>query len=116
MFKLAGYEIDAVIHTGRRSTVYRARRLADERPVIIKIPTQEFPSPEDLHRLRHEFAIGSAIDERHVIHYHALEAHYHGLALVEEDFGAVVLEMAIPAGGFDLTTFLPIALNSRSMV
>jgi predicted ATPase len=111
MITLSGYDIGERLHTGTRSTVVRARRSADLQPVILKIPTPEFPSPEDLNRLRHEFSIGRAIDDRHVIHYDALEDYHHGLALVEEDFGAVALATVIPEGGFELAAFLQIALQ-----
>ncbi len=89
MITLSGYDIHELLHTGTRSTVFRARRFVDQQPVILKIPAPEFPSREDLNRLRHEFSIGRAIDNRHVIHYDAIEDYHHGLALVEEDFGAV---------------------------
>jgi serine/threonine protein kinase len=69
MITLSGYDIGERLHTGTRSTVFRAHRSADQQPVIIKIPTPEFPSREDLNRLRHEFSIGRAIDDCHVIHY-----------------------------------------------
>src|SRR5215831_5227593 len=88
MLTLAGYEIHEQLSTSTRSQIFRARRSADQQPVIIKIPSPEFPSPQDLSRFRHEFDMGRAIDAPHVIHYYAIEDYSHGLALIEEDFGA----------------------------
>jgi serine/threonine protein kinase len=109
MLKLPGYEIHAPLYAGTRSQIFRGHRSADQQPVVIKIVAQDFPSPQALNRLRHEFAIGSSIDDPHIMHYYALEDYRHGLALITEDFGAVALAQVMPVGGFDLTAFLPIA-------
>jgi len=111
MLKLSGYEIHEQLYTGTRSQIFRARRSVGQQPVIIKIAAQEFPSPQALTRLHHEFDIGSTIDAPHVIHYYALEDSLHGLALIAEDFGAEALALMIPARGFDHTAFLPIAIQ-----
>jgi serine/threonine protein kinase len=91
MLKLSGYEIHEQLSIGTRSQIFRARRSADQQPVVIKIPAPEFPSPQDLSRFRHEFDVGRSIDAPHVMHYYALEDYSPGLALIEEDFGAEAL-------------------------
>jgi predicted ATPase/transcriptional regulator with GAF, ATPase, and Fis domain len=111
MLKLSGYEIHEQLSTSTRSQIFRARRSADQQPVIIKIPAPEFPTPQDLSRFRHEFDMGGAIDDPHVIHYDALEDYSHGLALIQEDFGAEALAQVIPARGLELSAFLPIAMQ-----
>jgi serine/threonine protein kinase len=111
MLKLAGYEIHEQLSTSTRSQLFRARRSAGQQPVVIKIPAPEFPSPQELTRIRHEFDMGRAIDDPHVIHYDALEDSRHGLALIEEDFGAEALAQVIPGRGLELCAFLPIAIQ-----
>ena len=111
MLMLSGYEIHEQLSTSVRSQVFRALRSVDQQPVIIKIAAHEFPSPEALTRLRHEFDVGRTIADSHVLHYYALEDARHGLALIAEDFGATALAQVIPARGFALTTFLRLALQ-----
>ena len=70
---LAGYDIIAQIYKGRRSAIFRALRSRDQQPVILKTPTTDFPIAEHIARLRHEFALGSALADTHIILYHAFE-------------------------------------------
>ena len=111
MLTLSGYDIHAQLSTGTHSQIFRARRCADQQPVAIKIAAQECPSLQALNRLRHEFDIGSTIDSPHVVHYYALEDYPHGLALIAEDCGRRALAQVMPARGFALSAFLPIALQ-----
>ena len=72
MSMLAGYDIIAQIYKGRRSAIFRALRSRDQKPVILKTPITDFPIAEHIARLRHEFALGSALADTHIILYHAL--------------------------------------------
>ena len=63
-FALEGYEIEEEpVHVGHRSLVVRARRLSDQRNVILKTTASARPSPSASSRLEHEHAIGSRIAE-----------------------------------------------------
>src|SRR5215510_8412394 len=111
MFMLAGYDSIAQIYKGRRSAIFRALRSRDQQPVILKTPITDFPIVEHIARLRHEFALGSPLADPHTILYHAFDDSPDGPFLVTEDFDAVVLEHLIPEDGFELITFLHIALQ-----
>jgi len=73
MIMLAGYDIIAQLYKGRRSAIFRAVRSRDQQPVILKAPITDFPIAEHITRLRHEFALGSALADSHTILYHAFE-------------------------------------------
>ena len=108
---LAGYDIIAQIYKGKRSAIFRALKSRDQQPVILKSPITDFPIAEHIARLRHEFALGSALADPHIILYHAFEDSPDGPFLVAEDFDAVALVPLIPEDGFELTTFLHIAVQ-----
>jgi serine/threonine protein kinase len=111
MIILAGYDIIAQLYKGRRSAIFRALRSRDQRLVILKTPITDFPIVEHIARLRHEFALGSALADPHIILYHTFEDPPDGPFLVAEDFDAVALAHLIPHDGFELTAFLHIAIQ-----
>jgi len=111
MIMLAGYDIIAQLYKGRRSAIFRALRSRDQTPVILKTPITDFPIAEHIARLRHEFALGSALTDPHIILYHTFEDSPAGPFLVAEDFDAVALVHLIPEDGFELTAFLHLAVQ-----
>ncbi len=110
MMKQAGYEIRDCLYKGSRSKVYRALRQQDQTEVILKVHAHEFPRQAEVARFRREYEIGQHFQHEHIVRYLGLEQHHHGLALVIEDFGGVSLLEVIPEAGFELATFLDIAL------
>src|SRR3989304_7804934 len=54
---IPGYEVGAAIHQSRLRSIYRAKRLADDLPVVIKTLNAEYPSKQDVAGLRREFHI-----------------------------------------------------------
>ncbi len=100
MIQLPNYDIDAQLYQGKRSTVLRAGRVQDGQSVVIKIPTNEFPTNKDLEKLQHEFDVGRRLQDCHIVRCYALEPYRQGFALIEEDFGAVGLSEIIPDDGW----------------
>ena len=108
---VAGYTFGDLIYRGHRSSVYRGVRQSDSRPVIIKLPSQDFPSPRINGRLEREYEIGKSFNNPHIIRYYALEKYEYNLALILEDSDAVSLKRALPVNGFDIRSFLSIAIQ-----
>src|ERR1051325_10930219 len=76
---LGGYEIGPLIHQSRLRSVYRATRLADGLPVIIKTLKAEYPSKQDVAALRREFHIIELLKPVDgIIRSYTLEAHGNG--------------------------------------
>ena len=76
---LPGYEIGPLIHQSSLRSVYRATRLIDGLPVIIKTLKAEYPSKQDVAALRREFHIIEHLKPvEGIIRAHALEAYGNG--------------------------------------
>lgn len=57
MLAIAGYKINEKLYSSEKVTIYRAIRLSDNLPVVIKLLAKEFPNEEEIARLKHEFEI-----------------------------------------------------------
>ncbi|WP_437494277.1 AAA family ATPase [Sorangium sp. So ce1014] len=86
------YAISETLHKGQRTSLLRAVRSADGRPVILKVLDPRRSRPQDIERLKHEYAIGKMLSHEAILAPLALET-YEGLpALVLEDFGGESLD------------------------
>ena len=91
MIDMSDYRAIEQIHDGLRSRVYRGVRASDQRPVIIKVHRDEFPSFVELGQYRNHYTITSNLDIPGVERPLALERHGNGFAIVSADTGAVSL-------------------------
>ncbi len=57
MIKLSGYQITEKIYEGHNSKIYRGIRNSNNKPVVIKLPDKEYPSPDQLARFKQEFQL-----------------------------------------------------------
>lgn len=98
-----GYRVSELLHEGPKTSVFRALRLGDERPVIIKIHTEEYPSARDLAAFEHAFALGERLSDCDgVIKHLELVKERSELALVTEDVGAASMDTLIGPRGLRL--------------
>jgi len=107
-----GYAAVQRIYEGARSSAYRARRIADDRAVILKVSNPcETTLDESLARLHHELAVLSTIRSDRVIR--ALEVTTFGKAavLVVEDFGGESLDRYLARARFTLADTLGLAVG-----
>ena len=111
MVDLSSYQIIEQIHKGDHSVIYRARRLRDDVPVIIKRHRTDYPSAADLTRYSREVQIGQQLEGQGIIKYYGLEKFRHSLAVITEDIGGTALKNVIPATGMEILTFLDIAVE-----
>ncbi|MEG3880906.1 serine/threonine-protein kinase PknK, partial [Microcoleus sp. herbarium7] len=110
---LLGYKITTSISDGFNTSVYRGIRQSDEEPVIIKILKAEFPTLEQITRLKNEYKITQHLHVGNIVKYYSLETCQNRLALVVEDFGGHSLNQII-SKKFDLTAFLSIGIQLAS--
>jgi len=92
MVTLAGYENFVQIHDSSNSQVYRAWRVADRRPVIVKFLNRHYPTPEQIRRYKQEYQLTSQLDSPGIVKVYSLEEWQRSLAMVLEDFGGVSLK------------------------
>ena len=111
---LPGYRIDDCIGRSRLRAVYRAVRLADGLPVVVKTLDAEYPARQDLAALRREFHVIERLrGVAGVIRAHALLPHGSGnLALVLEAFGTSLADQAahLRRGASRLERFFAVAI------
>ena len=112
MVALAGYEDFIQTHDGANSQVYRARRIGDNRPVILKFLNQDYPTPEQIRRYKQEYYLTRQLDSPSIIKAYQLEEWQGGYAIALEDFGAISLEQWLRQGEkLSLPEFLLLAIS-----
>ena len=111
---IAGYNIIEVIYEGTTTVVYRALTNSEQTSVIIKTLKAEYPTIEELTRLRHEYKTLQTLEIEGIVKPLALESYQNGLALILSDFGGESIKKIIFAQKFELTNFLEIAIQLAS--
>ncbi|CAN99308.1 Protein kinase [Sorangium cellulosum So ce56] len=108
-FDLPGHVVEQLIHEGGKTQVYRGRRAADQRPVVIKTLKGEHPSVRDLALLRHEFSLLRDLDLESVVRVCSLERTRGGLALVTEAVEGTTLRAILDDRRLDLRAALALS-------
>lgn len=111
MIAISGYQFGELIHESGTSLVYRGRRRADDKPVILKTLKDPYPSPEQIARIKNEYQIINSLDLRGVIKAYGLEKNQQRWVLVLEDFGGTSLAHLQLAGNLTLTNFFTLAIR-----
>ncbi|MBG1266575.1 hybrid sensor histidine kinase/response regulator [Nostoc sp. WHI] len=112
---LPGYNFIEALHEGVNTVIYRASKQSDQTFVIVKALKAEYPSLEELTRLRHEYKMSNIIvDIEGIVKSLALENHHNGLALILADFGGESLKKYTSDRQLSLTEFLKIAIQLAS--
>ena len=110
---LPGYQITASISEGLNTSVYRGIRESDEQPVIIKILKAEFPTLEEITRLKNEYKITQHLQVETIVKSYSLETYQNRFALILEDFGGQSLSQIL-SKRLNLTAFLNIGIQLTS--
>ncbi|WP_437917135.1 AAA family ATPase [Sorangium sp. So ce302] len=115
MSAVSRYTITETLHEGQWTRLLRAVRSADGLPVILKVLDPRRSRPQDIERLKNEYAIGKPLDHEAVVAPLALETHEGLPALVMEDFGGESLDHLIGAP-MDAERFLELAVRIAACV
>lgn len=91
MFNLAEYQVHELLYQSSTTSVLRARRIRDQRSVLLKRPGTERPESRDLARLRHEYALLHDLHIPGVIQCLGIEGQGSELTLILEDAGGTAL-------------------------
>ena len=57
------YQLGTLLYSSPQSLVYRASRISDALPVVVKILNREFPSPEEIVRFKYEYDLCTSSSE-----------------------------------------------------
>lgn len=110
MIVLPGYKITSQIISGVRTVIYRGIREKDEQPIVVKLLKSEYPTLEELARLRQEYTILEDVACPGIVKPYSLEKYQNGYALILEDIGGKALNMVLSEGKYPLTECLRIAM------
>lgn len=117
---IAGYNLLDVLYEAGSTCIYRAKAASksglEATSVIIKTLKAEYPTIDQLARLRHEYQILQDLEIEEVAKPLALENCRNGLALVLPDFDGEPLAKAIAAGRLELNKFLLIAIRLAAIL
>ncbi|HEY9876155.1 MAG TPA: AAA family ATPase [Candidatus Obscuribacterales bacterium] len=113
---IPGYNLLETIYEGVNTLIYRASRDSDSTSVIIKTLKAEYPTIEELTRLRHEYQILQNLEIEGIVKPLALENFQNGLALILPDFEGESLKIFISNRQIDLNLFLKIAIQITSVI
>ncbi len=117
LMTIPGYHITKVIDEGLNTIVYQGMSQANLEPVILKVLKAEYPTLEQIARLKHEYSITENLDLEGVVTVLKLETHQNRLVLVLEDFGGISLKQYLNEEKRSLVTLLNIALQiTKSLV
>ncbi|MGB8699241.1 MAG: diguanylate cyclase [Thermosynechococcaceae cyanobacterium] len=105
------YRIVNLLSESSNSLVYRANRLIDEQPVILKTLREEYPPPERLAWFKREYDLLASLNLPGVVGAYAFERHQNRLTIILEDFGGDALNRLPLAGTLTLHNFLHLALS-----
>ncbi|OKH44895.1 hypothetical protein NIES2101_27500 [Calothrix sp. HK-06] len=108
--KIPGYNITEVIYEGLNTLVYRGLSQSHQ-PVILKILKAEYPTLEQITRLRHEYTITENLDLDNVVKVYGLESYQNRLVLVAEDFDGISLKQYLTRTKLPLITILSIVVQ-----
>lgn len=106
-----GYQTSEKLHDSYRSLVYRARRVNDNKPVILKTTQEHYPSLAIQTRYRQEYHLLSQLNLAGVIKTYGLEHYQARPVIVLEDFGGQSLKRLTTQQQFSLADFLSLAIQ-----
>ncbi|OKH55528.1 serine/threonine protein kinase [Calothrix sp. HK-06] len=111
---IAGYSFIELLYEGTTTYVYRALRESEQASVIIKTFKSEYPTIEQVSRLRHEYKILQSLEIEGIVKPLSLDNYQNGLALILSDFEGETLKNFFINKNLQLNIFLHIAIQLAS--
>lgn len=84
---LPGYRINASLHRGTRSNVFRATRLGSDEQVVLKVNAADSSFSAALIRAQHELEVSAPIRSQHIVTCLGIEQCQAGVVVIREAFG-----------------------------
>lgn len=111
MSTIADYQIVSQIYESANSLVYRAVPNSSDRPIILKVLKEDYPTPSELTRYKQEYEITRSLEIDGVIKAYNLLPYESTLAIVLEDFGGESLDILMQSKKFALLEVLSSAIQ-----
>jgi len=104
----------APVHEGAKTVIYRVEREQEPKSVIIKTLKAEYPTLEEITRLRHEYKILENLQLAGTVKAYGIENYHNGLALILENLEGESLQSAIASRQIPVISFLSLAIQLAS--
>ena len=118
IFPIPGYGITEQIYLGSKTLVCRGIREQDQKPVIIKLMQNEYPTFSEIIQFRNQYTITKNLDLTGIVKPYSLVNYRNGYALLMEDFGGISLKDYVTnvetEDATSLQQFLQIAIQIAS--
>ncbi len=109
---LPGYSLTECLYEGVDTVIYRARRESDFSTVIVKTIKAEYPSLEEITRLRHEYKLLQQLAGiKGIVKVYDLEQDHNNVALILEDFWGFSFRQLTKINKIPALSFLPLAIQ-----
>jgi len=92
---ISGYQVIQDIYCGEKTLVYKAIREKDQKPVILKLMQNPYPTFSEIAQFRHQYSIVKDLNIPGIPQVYGLEHYRNSYVLVMEDFGGIPLNEAI---------------------
>ncbi|MEO1558640.1 MAG: serine/threonine-protein kinase, partial [Cyanobacteria bacterium J06632_19] len=116
MISIQGYYIKEQLYNGSRTVVYRAVREYDQKPVVIKLLKNSYPSFKELLQFRNQYTIAKNLDIPGIVHPYSFESYQNSYALVMEDFAGISLREYMQTTDKSVVDVLSILLQVSSIL
>ncbi|MBE9050594.1 AAA family ATPase [Nostocales cyanobacterium LEGE 11386] len=122
VYPISGYHITEQIYSGSKTLVYRGIREQDQKPVILKLMRNEYPTFAEISQFRNQYTITQNLEIPGIIKPHSLENYRNSYVLVMEDLGGISLkdwqrqEAKLEQSAVSLSKFFHIAIEVASIL
>ena len=94
MIELSTYSLE-VLRNDKELNLYRGRSEYDDSQILVLSPVAEYPAPETLKRLEHEYSLREELDPTWIARPMAMAHHWNRSVLVLEDPGGSPLDQLL---------------------
>lgn len=108
---IQNYTIFELLHSGKKTVIYKGCRNLDKEAVVLKITKDSNPSASVLAQLKHEFVLMQKIKSPRVLQAYKLETVDNRLALIEEDFNGIPLDQLLRENRLSREVILKLAIE-----
>ncbi|HHB93205.1 MAG TPA: GAF domain-containing protein [Thioploca sp.] len=112
MLNLANYQITEQIYESVNSIIYRGIKNEDNKPVILKMLKQDYPTSTELNRYQQEYEITHTFNSEGIIKVYSIEKYQNTLVIILEDFGGNSLKELMIKYSFTFEEFLHFAIQT----
>ena len=113
MLSIPGYQLGEEIYKGERTRILRGRRVSDQIPVLVKTFAGDYPDPNDLGRLKHEYEVTRKVTSEGIVAALELCRTDRGIAIIFPDNGGLSVKDLLrqESTGLPLELVFPIAIS-----